>query len=126
MQNVDPNLTHSMKCYHEKNNKEFVQQPVLVTQVCAYRHFYNDTHRRVKQSMMVTEKEGGKNNKKTYSRVRTESVGETAYKHQPPDGVGGGGVACFILIFVRGEGQSSKQCFLHLLQTARATYRIGV
>lgn len=36
MQNVDADLTRKMKRYHEKN-KQFVQQPVLVSQVCAYR-----------------------------------------------------------------------------------------
>lgn len=57
MRNADPDLTHKMKCYHEKN-KVFVQQPVLDSQLCAYRHFffYNDRHKRVEQTEIVTEK----------------------------------------------------------------------
>lgn len=58
-----------MKRYHEKKNKgQFVQQPVLVSQVCAYRlgtffFLYNDGYERAEQTAGVAggKRERGKN-----------------------------------------------------------------
>lgn len=81
MQNADADLTRKMKRYQEKN-KQFVQQPVLVSQVCAYRLVTFYRHERAEQTEVEVTEEERKVTQGEYTRVRAECcVEETAYKH---------------------------------------------
>lgn len=78
---MDADLTCKMKRYHEKNNKQFVQQPVLVTQVCAYRPVTCLWKQEGRADIGDVTGEEGKITQGTYTRARVEwCVEETAYK----------------------------------------------
>lgn len=72
-----------MKRYHEKNNKQFVQQPVLVSQVCAYRlvTFFTMTDTRGQSRQWWQEERGKEHKEHTPGPEQEWCGGETAYKH---------------------------------------------
>ena len=93
MQNADADLTRKMKRYHEQkqNTEQFVQQPVLVFQVCAYRlvTFFNDGYERAERTVVennTRNKHWGQNRAVCWRR-------HTNTNHQT------GGAACFIFGF---------------------------
>lgn len=80
---LNADLSLEMKSYHGKD-KQFVQQPVLVFHVCAYRlvTFFTMADTRGPSRRRNWREKTGKITRGAYTGARTEwCVGATAYKH---------------------------------------------